>query len=88
VQANLKYSAVLHEIKPLTDELTALESSLFAGAARLHECACKLAVLDERKGQFQKVLTSRTEEAAELKVRNRMHHCFVLQWCFVKLLLL
>ena len=68
VQANLKYSKVLHDIKPLTDELAELEASLQSGAQRLQQCEQELAVLDERKGHLQNNLTQRTEEAAELKV--------------------
>lgn len=68
MQANLKYSKVLTEIKPLTDELAGLTASLHAGAQRLAECEQELVVLDARKVELQGNLTQRTEEAAELKV--------------------
>ena len=68
VQANVRYSEVLQEIKPLSDELSQLQASMAAGAARLQQCEAELAELNERKRGLQRNLTARTEEAAELKV--------------------
>lgn len=68
MQANCKYSEVLQAIQPLTDELCGLEESLEAGAARLQACEAELAELNDRKGELQKNLSRRTEEAADLKV--------------------
>jgi hypothetical protein len=69
VQANLKYSAVLHHVAPLTAELEGLEASLAAGAARLEAVQAELAGLDTKKAELQARLQARAEEAAELKVR-------------------
>lgn len=68
MQANLKYSEVMLRIKPLTKELDKLQESLSAGAERIEECTEELVTLDARKLDLQADLSSRTEEAAELKV--------------------
>lgn len=68
MQANLRYSEVVLRIRPLTAELDGLQESLAAGAARIEECTEELATLDARKMDLQADLSSRTEEAAELKV--------------------
>eukprot|EP00892_Ulva_mutabilis_P012055 jgi/Ulvmu1/9221/UM005_0321.1 len=67
VKANLRYSAVMQRIRPLTDQLEVLQASLAGGAARLVECREELATLDERKVGLQADLSARTDEAAELK---------------------
>lgn len=67
VQANLRYSAVMQRIRPLTQELDKLQASLAAGATRLQQCRAELATLDERKAGLQADLAARTDEAAELK---------------------
>jgi chromosome segregation ATPase len=56
------------KIKPLTEELDKLQQSLVAGAARIEECTEEITTLDARKLDLQTELSSRTEEAAELKV--------------------
>ena len=69
MQANLRYSEVVLRIRPLTAELDKLQESLAAGAARIEECTEELVTLDARKVDLQADLSTRSEEAAELKVR-------------------
>lgn len=68
VQANLRYSEVVLRIRPLTAELDKLQESLASGAARIEECKEEIATLDARKLDLHTDLSSRSEEAAELKV--------------------
>lgn len=68
MQANLRYSEVVLRIRPLTAELDKLQESLAAGAARIEECTEELVTLDARKIDLQADLSTRSEEAAELKV--------------------
>lgn len=75
MQANLRYSEVVLRIKPLTAELDKLQESLAAGVARIEQCTEELATLDARKHDLQAELTSRTEEAAELKVLSSSISC-------------
>lgn len=69
MQANLRYSAVMQRIRPLTQQLDALHASLAGASARLAECRAELSTLDERKVGLQADLSARTDEAAELKVQ-------------------
>lgn len=68
VTASVKYSAVLHSIKPLQQELESAESSLNSARTRLVQCEAELQELDSAVKELKERFAKTTGEAESLKV--------------------
>jgi dynein heavy chain 2 len=67
VNALCKLSKVLHQIKPLEDELAAVDKKLSSYRGRLVECENTVATLDQKVKEYKEQFSKKTQEAAQLK---------------------
>ena len=67
VVALCKISKVMHQIKPLTDELALVDQKLSSSRKRLKECEETVEILDIRVKEYKEQFSQKTKEAEQLK---------------------
>jgi len=67
VVALCKLSKVIHQIKPLEQQLAAVDLKLSSSRARLRECEAAVSELDQKVTEFKQQFSRKTQEAEQLK---------------------
>ena len=67
VVALCKLSKVIHQIKPLEQQLAAVDQKLSSSRIRLKECETNVAELDQKVKEYKEQFSRKTQEAEQLK---------------------